>query len=249
MTSGESKALEDLYVEGEYLERHPTWHTEDSPWKAAQVLRMLERNSLAPSKVCEVGCGAGEILRQLQDRLDGHPAFVGYEISPQAYQLTLDRARPGLEFKLEDFLESPEPDVDLLLLMDVIEHVPDYLGFLSRIRGKATNTILHIPLDLSVEWLVRGRPLINERRTMGHLHYFTKDLALEALTDSGFEVVDWFYTRWGIDNFYPTWRVVRDKDTPVKTGLRKALQHSLWRLSPDLAARLTRGWALLVLVR
>jgi hypothetical protein len=62
-------------------------------------------------------------------------------------------------------------------------------------------------------------------------------------------VVDSFYTRWGIDLFYPSWDVVRQKDTPIKTGLRKALQHSLYALSPDLAARVTRGWSLMVLAR
>jgi hypothetical protein len=57
---------------------------------------------------------------------------------------------------------------------------------------------------------------------MRHIHYVTKEITLEALRDTGYEVVDSFYTRWGIDLFYPSWDVVRQKDTPIKTGLRKA---------------------------
>jgi SAM-dependent methyltransferase len=240
---------DQLYTGGEYAERHPTWHVEDSPWKADQIARMVERNDLAPKKAVEVGCGAGEVLRQLRLRLPEVTELVGYEISPQAFEMTKERAGPGLRFELADFVEAEEPDVDLLLLIDVIEHVEDYLGFLRSLQGRARNLILHVPLDLSIEWMLRVSPLVNERRTMGHIHYFTKDIALEALRDTGYEVVDSFYTRWGIDLFYPSWEAVRQKETPVKTGMRKLLQHALYRASPDLAARLTRGWSLMVLAR
>jgi hypothetical protein len=37
------------------------------------------------------------------------------------------------------------------------------------------------------------------RRTYGHLHYFTRDLALRNLADEGYEVADWFYAPFGMD--------------------------------------------------
>ena len=57
----------DRYTTGSYLESNPDWHVEDSAWKAEQVQAMLDRHSIAPRTVCEVGCGAGEVLRQLRD--------------------------------------------------------------------------------------------------------------------------------------------------------------------------------------
>ena len=90
------------YTDGQYLEHNPTWHVEDSPWKAGHVLEMLKRHGLSPRTVCEVGCGAGEILRQLHDRMGGDVRFVGYEISPQAYELSRTRATERLEFRLQD---------------------------------------------------------------------------------------------------------------------------------------------------
>src|SRR3954452_3904644 len=121
----EGGAFERRYTGGEYTRDNPTWHVEHSPWKAEQVLRIAERNGLRPAKVVEVGSGAGEILRTLQDRMPGDVSFVGYEIAPDAYELAVTRERPGLRFHLADFLQAPEEDVDLLLVMDVIEHVED----------------------------------------------------------------------------------------------------------------------------
>lgn len=36
-----------LYREenSEYLKKNPSWHTEDSPWKARQILKIIERNN------------------------------------------------------------------------------------------------------------------------------------------------------------------------------------------------------------
>src|SRR2546430_16681007 len=52
-----------LYLGGKYLVKNPAWHVKESLWKARQVLR---RNHVSSSTVWEAGCGAGEVLGQLQ---------------------------------------------------------------------------------------------------------------------------------------------------------------------------------------
>jgi cyclopropane fatty-acyl-phospholipid synthase-like methyltransferase len=83
-----------------------------------------------PHTVCEVGCGAGEILRQL---MDPGVRFVGYEISPQVHDLSRPRATDRLTFRLGDSLSDggrPDAALDLVPAMDVVERVEDYFGFL-----------------------------------------------------------------------------------------------------------------------
>jgi len=58
-------AAEEMYRSNEYLKNNPTWHVEDSPWKAKQILKIIGNNNLQPNSICEIGCGAGEILHQL----------------------------------------------------------------------------------------------------------------------------------------------------------------------------------------
>jgi tRNA G46 methylase TrmB len=69
-----------IYNDGQYLDANPSWHVEDSPWKAGQIQKMIERNKLQFSSMAEIGCGAGEILRQLQ-LLYPSCQYHGYEIS------------------------------------------------------------------------------------------------------------------------------------------------------------------------
>lgn len=54
--------------------------------------------------------------------------------------------------------------------------------------------ILHIPLDLSVQTVLRKNGLVKRRDLYAHLHYFTKDIALRTLDELGYDVLDYFYT-------------------------------------------------------
>ena len=227
------------YTQGEYATLNPSWHSEDSSWKALQIIKMLDRHKLRPRTVCEVGCGAGEILRQLHDALDPSISYVGYEISPQAYELCKPKATGRLRFELKDILTEDPLHFDLVLLMDVIEHVEDCFAFLRGLKAKGEFKILHIPLDLSAQAVWRGSPLIRARDGVGHIHYFTKDLALRLLGEVGYEIVDHVYTRGSLD-------------LPSRTlaaRLARLPRRIAFRMDPDWAARILGGFSLLVLAR
>ena len=76
-----SNTAAEFYTTCSYLEKNPLWHTEESCWKAEHVLRMMNRHKIVPRTICEVGCGAGEVLKQLQHRLDKGCDFLGCVIS------------------------------------------------------------------------------------------------------------------------------------------------------------------------
>lgn len=185
--------LEELYTSGEYLKKNPTWHIGESPWKAKEIMRMLARNKIAPKTVCEIGCGAGEILRLLQKKLDSECVLWGFEISPQAFEFCQSRANERLHYKLADIRQEQDAFFDLILVMDVLEHMEDYFSLLRAIRSKSQYKIFHVPLDISVQSVLRGH-LIRYRDTYGHIHYFSKEIVLRMLKDAGYEVVDYFYT-------------------------------------------------------
>lgn len=228
-----------IYSNGAYLRNNPTWHEEDSPWKAAQIVRMLQKNGVVPSSVCEVGCGAGGILQAMAAHYGEQVRFAGFEISPQAYELCKAKSGPNIRFFLKDLCDEPEGAFDVVLAIDVFEHVEDYLGFLRRLKGRGTYTLFHIPLDLSVQSVLRGSPILDARASVGHLHYFTKETALATLKDTGYAIVDHCYTKSSLEL----------DSVAAETKLVRLPRRLLFALSPDWAARVIGGFSLLVLAR
>jgi SAM-dependent methyltransferase len=230
---------QQLYTSGAYQEKNPTWHVEESPWKTRQILRILAKQHLTPKTICEVGCGAGETLKQLQQQMSSDCRFWGYDISPQALELAKTRANDRLQFKLADIRQEQHAFFDLLLVMDVVEHLEDCFNFLREIKSRGRYKILHIPLDLSVQTLLRPNGLLKVRQAYGHLHYFTKETALAMLQDTNYEVLDYFYTSRAIE--MPT------RELPRK--LLKLPRAILGAIHQDMAAHLLGGWSLLVLAQ
>src|SRR5271165_1579181 len=127
----------NIYTDGGYLEKNPLWHADESPFKVTQILRMLQKDGLEPKTICEVGCGAGEVLKLLQEKMDKACSFWGYEISPYALEMCKSKANERLQFKLADISREEGTFFDMILVLDVVEHVEDYFGFLNGIRPKS----------------------------------------------------------------------------------------------------------------
>lgn len=235
-------ADESIYASSEYLHATDgTWHSEDSPWKAAQIAKMIERHGLRPATVGEVGCGSGVVLRELSLHPDlKGTRFEGYDISPHAIALATELETPTVHFHEGDPLGDDTERFDLLLALDVLEHVPDYMGFLERCRPKATLKIYHIPLDIHVSAVLRNS-FVRNRYTIGHIHYFVAASALDTLRDTGHEIVDYFYTDGVIALF--------SEHKSLKRGIANAARWLVARLSVPLAARLFGGYSLMVLAR
>jgi cyclopropane fatty-acyl-phospholipid synthase-like methyltransferase len=228
-----------IYGDGIYLTRNRTWHEKDSPWKARQIARILERNRISASTICEVGCGAGEILRCLSDGYGPTVAFSGFEVSPQAFEICKRKERPNLHYFLKDLLNENEAFFDVVMAVDVFEHVEDYIGFIRSLRSKGGYKVFHIPLDLSVQTVLRGSPLRAVREQYGHIHYFTKEIALSALKDTGYELVDYFYTHGNLELPNLDW----------KKRLMKFPRRLLFTIHEDLTVRILGGFSLLVLAK
>jgi cyclopropane fatty-acyl-phospholipid synthase-like methyltransferase len=228
--------LEEIYLDTTYQQLNPTWHEEDSPWKAKQIGNLLADNKVSFQSLCEVGCGTGEILVQLSKRFPDAD-FTGYEISPQAFEMAAAKYCPKVKFCLKDLLQESRAYFDVLLVIDVIEHVENFIDFIKGVKRFGGLKVFHIPLDLSVQSLIRVWPILNQRRGVGHIHYFFKDTAIATLEDCGYKIIDTRYTasRLELPNQARSSRIMA---TPRRL---------LHKVNPDLAVRVLGGYSLLVL--
>ncbi len=234
-----NSTFEKLYTGGAYLEKNPLWHTEESSWKAENVMRMVNRHKISARTICEVGCGAGEVLKQLQQRFDDECDFLGCDVSPQAIALCRSRANDKLHFELGDATIISGRFFDVILVLDIIEHLEDYYSFLRTIKERAVYKIFHIPLDLSVQTVLRATPLIKDRQRFGHIHYFTKETALQLLSDLGYNIIDWFYTAVALD--LPS--------ANLKNLVMRIPRRLLYSINMDMVVRLLGGYRLLILTK
>ncbi len=145
--------------------------------------------------------------------------------------------RGGGEFQLGNFHEINRIKYDVLLMFDVFEHISDPFIFLENSRLHAMYFVFHIPLDLSASAILRGSPLINVRKKVGHLHYYTKDLAIATLVDTGYEVLDWRYTGASLNS----------PNRSLKTRLAALPRQIAYAVNKDFGVRLLGGETLLML--
>ena len=187
--------VETRYVDGSYSCQNPDFDREDSGCKASLILDILSSYQISPISICEIGCGAGDILVHLRRELR-QTSMTGFDVSPQLAGIWKQDEETGaeVEFRLGDFHELNQRTYDVVLMCDVFEHVRDPFTFLELTRAHGHYFIFHIPLDLSALSVLRGAPLMNVRAKVGHLHFYTKDLALAKLTDSGYQIVGWRYS-------------------------------------------------------
>ena len=228
----------EIYQNSTYADLNPSWHEEDAPWKAAQITKLLNKNGISFDRLCEVGCGTGEILLNLE-RAHAFSEAVGYEVSPHAYERAKKKETSRTKFSFESAFDVPKGSFDVLLAIDVMEHVEDYIGFVKNLRPLAKYKMFHIPLDLSVQSLLREWPILRLRKSVGHLHYFFKESALETLRDSGYTIVDYAYTAGRLEL----------PNQALSSRLMKIPRRALFTVAPDTTVRVLGGYSLLVLAQ
>ncbi len=228
----------EKYTTDDYLLNNPSWDIEDSPWKAAAISGFLKTSGITPGSFCEIGCGAGGILAELKKTYPGAD-FCGYEIAPAAARFWEACGDKGIRFVLGDFFKLNSVRYDLILLLDVIEHIGDPFTFLNNLHGAAEKYLFHIPLDLSAVSVLRESPILKVRRKVGHINYFTKNMALELLEECGFEVVACGYSGAAFSAPRRSW----------KTRFAALPRFLAYSINKDWGVRLLGGETLMVIAR
>jgi SAM-dependent methyltransferase len=158
------------------------------PWELARAVFfdrvILKAISGKPVRILDVGCGDAWFARQLLRRLAPESTVTGWDIALDEKRLAV--FSDGLPLALDLTRTDPQGLFDLILCMDVIEHVPDDVEFLS---------------DLCQRFLSRGGQLLctvpawpslfsTHDVTLKHFRRYTPAMGIKALTAAGLT------TRW-----------------------------------------------------
>lgn len=228
-------SISNQYIDGSYIDKNPQFHVEDSPWKADQIIKMATLAKISPSSIAEIGCGAGEILVQLSKKLTSVEFLDGYELSPQAYELCKKRETEKIHYFNDDAFKGEKKNYDLVLCIDVFEHIENPFEFLRNLKKLGKKFIFHIPLDMNTQMVLRAEPIMRVRKDVGHLNYYSSDSAIATLKDCGYIIDHWFFTPNGADN---------PKSTKAK--MLQLPRKILFKFFPELTVRILGGYSLMV---
>jgi len=144
---------------------------------------------LKPSSVCDVGCGNGEGLGIIQQKMPDIP-LTGLDISQGVIQQNRLRFK-GITFENVDInLENINQRFDMVTCMEVVEHCEDYKAVLKRLAS------------MTEKWLfisVPCGPLFPIDRRVGHVRHFHPHQITDVLKQEGFHIAE--CRQWGFPFF------------------------------------------------
>src|SRR5689334_16739157 len=126
--------MSERYSNGSYLQQNTDWHQEDSPYKAGLVMKALDQSHVTFNTCADVGCSAGLITSILAKRFTDKQ-FIGFDTSKDVAPFWSKNEADNLRFSSTDIAHVRQR-FDLVLCLDVFEHVDDYIGFLKAVRQR-----------------------------------------------------------------------------------------------------------------
>ncbi len=227
------------YTDGSYLKSNPTWHAQDSAWKLTHVQQALQRAAVGEThSVCDMGCGSGALIKAWAKQ-SPQTLFTGYDISPQALAICLQNCPANTVFVGGS--KPPKGPFDLVLALDVLEHIDDEENWLRSIISCGEKIVLHIPLERSLYTWLRPGFIEEEKQLMGHVHFYTPKEVENIFKRNGLKILSWHYTNKYIE-----------QPPELKTGISKLgmkIRRFLnWILPTRLAAITVGGYSVMCVV-
>ena len=127
-------------------ERSATAVVTRHPWELARaraVVDILEQRHVSPRRILDVGTGDGFCGLRVAERFAAELTAFDPHLTPELIERF---AKPGATFVRE--LPPSLDDYDLLLLLDVIEHVPNDAEFLRGLLSRRSHGSFHVLLTV-----------------------------------------------------------------------------------------------------
>lgn len=131
-----------------------------------------------------------------------------YDRDPEVIPYQKKFAHPYVTFTVADLADADVPEVDGAISIETIEHLPDDLGWLKKLRAKCKFLAATVPNQSVVPF--------DPNHHRYHFRHYTKEQFEKLLNDAGWSVVSWAtqYEKWDRDK-----AVMRPGDDGMTLGV------------------------------
>ncbi|HEX7086144.1 MAG TPA: class I SAM-dependent methyltransferase [Vicinamibacterales bacterium] len=187
-----SGAFYDSYYQGD-ASHLPDAAPSSTPTRLSRFWRVVERvpelRGIGHS-VLDIGCGDGQLCAELVAH--GWPEVIGLDVAPARVERAAARC-PSARFHAGtlDSTDVPRRSLDLLIMDNVIEHLPEPLSFVGNLRPwlkPGGRIVLITPNMESGNFRLLGRRWTPELAPHVHLFLFTPRSLARLLDRAGFAV-------------------------------------------------------------
>lgn len=184
-----------LNYNNKYLSLNPDWHWEDAPRKFHEITQILPLEKY--DRMLDIGCGIGVLTRIIADYYRCGD-ITGLDISKTAIEKAteLDKAGQVNWVKGDIFSLTSNIVYDVVLCVDVIEHLKEVNKFFKVVRGLAKLMVVRLPIEQTILNSLMRTLLIKDEyerleKKYGHINHFTPVAIKKLLKQLDFEILDY----------------------------------------------------------
>ena len=175
--------MTDIYNDNSYLEKNPSLHTEDSEFKFQNIKRFLSSIEVKNNriKILDIGGGAGIIGKLVLEYFQESGIIVTFhslDLSTQMLKIQL-KNNPQIKKIINCSInECTELNYDLVLMIDVIEHIEGKEDTAKILNKLGKNIIYNIPIEINFFDILKYlksyfRYYKRQEKRWGHIHFFS----------------------------------------------------------------------------
>lgn len=183
--------ITNIYNNNSYISNNPTLHTEDSDFKFNNFVQFLDKIEIQDNhiKILDIGGGAGLLglyVLNYFENLNVRVTMHALDLSSDMLKVQLTN-NPKISKTFNCSLEEcSELNYDLALMIDVIEHIPNNNIAAETLNKISKYVIYNIPIEINAFDLLRNvynkfNFYKEQKRLLGHVHFFTKKSAISFL--------------------------------------------------------------------
>ncbi len=178
----------------EYLKLNKDLHDSDFHTKSSAVLSILPKG-FKPDSIIDIACGSGKILIEIAKRL-GSKDVVGVDISRKIIDIARQNDSEGVvEWLPLSIFDYQRTGFDLVLAIDIVEHVENDKELLDRILSLGKLAVIKVPIEDNpinrfIMWATCKKidPWKETERKYGHIHHYSLKSFIQLLEASGASV-------------------------------------------------------------